>query len=201
MPSMKHYWKVNSKVYQHPIFGQIAFRYRYESILRALRFYELKERVAKKEKIQFVINHCVQKFKKFYSTPKQLSTDEALLGFKGRLSYKQYIPLKRSQFGIKLYELCALYGYVLDIILYTGTKTVYEESTKEKGHAYNIAMKYQKKGHAVYLDNFYTSVTLADDLFKRETQMTGTLRANRKGFPDFKIIPRKQHTSDVTAPL
>lgn len=157
MPSLKHYWKKKNKLYQHPIFGEVLSRNRYESILRALRFYDVKNPPAiKKDKIQFIITHCIKKFITFYSPPKQLSIDEALVGFKGKLSYKQYIPLKRSRFGIKLYELCAANGYVLDIILYTGKGTVDEESTKQTGHAYNIVMKllkrYQKKGHAVYLD-------------------------------------------------
>lgn len=33
----------------------------------------------------------------------------------------------------------------------------------------------------VYLNNFYTSVSLAEILHKRKTAMVGTLRENRKG--------------------
>lgn len=105
---------------------------------------------------------------------------------KGRLSYRQYIPLKRRRFGIKLYELTSASGFVLDVILYTG-KGATQKS--ELGHAYKIVMKllkngFLRKGHSVYLDNFYTTIKLADDLLARGTQITGTFRANRRGIPD-----------------
>lgn len=185
MPSLKHYWSLKNPLYKHPVFGQTLPRNRFEVILRALRFYNIEQEVQKKDKISYVLNRCIANFKKFYSPKKQLSIDEALLGFKGRLSYKQYIPLKRSRFGIKLYELCCANGYVLDIILYTGKGTI--KADGEKGHAYKVVQKllkgYQGKGHAVYLDNFYTSLPLADYLLSRGTQITGTLRSNKKGIP------------------
>lgn len=187
MPSLKHYWSLKNKLYRHLIFGQMMPRVRFETILRALRFYDIEQNVTKKNKIQFVIDSCIRNFKKFYSPAKQLSIDEALLGFKGRLSYKQYIPLKRSRFGIKLYGLCSSNGYVLDIILYTGKGTIVAD--KKKGHAYKVVQRllkgYTGKGHTVYIDNFYTSIPLADHLLNRGTQITGTFRSNRKGTPEF----------------
>ena len=42
--------------------------------------------------------------------------------YKGRLTFKQYIPSKRSRFGIKLFVLCdCKTGTILDFIVYTGT--------------------------------------------------------------------------------
>lgn len=42
---------------------------------------------------------------------------------------------------------------------------------------------YLDKGHHLYLDNFYNSVTLSKMLLKRKTHTTGILRSNRKGNP------------------
>jgi len=44
---------------------------------------------------------------------------------------------------------------------------------------------YELKGHMVYVDNFYTSIKLAKDLLARGIQVTGTMRKDRKGIPDF----------------
>ncbi len=184
-PSLKHYWKCHNKLYHHPLFGQVMPRNQFEHILRVLRFYDIRNEVAKKDKIQFVLKCCDANFKKIYAPAKQLSIDEALVGFKGRLSYKQYIPSKRRRFGIKLYELTTLTGYILDIILYTGKGTV---TAGTKGHAYAVVQQLMKdyygKGHALYLENYYCSIPLAEYLLRRGVQMTGTIRSNRQGIPD-----------------
>lgn len=39
------------------------------------------------------------------------------------------------------------------------------------------------KGHSLYMDNFYNSVTLSNILLEKKTHTTGTLRSNRRGNP------------------
>ncbi len=44
--------------------------------------------------------------------------------WKGRLAFHQYIPTKRSRFGVKFFILCdVLTGYVQDMVIYTGSTT------------------------------------------------------------------------------
>jgi len=40
---------------------------------------------------------------------------------------------------------------------------------------------YLDKGHSLYMDNYYNSVTLSNVLLNKQTHVTGTLRNNRKG--------------------
>ncbi|MBP1525628.1 MAG: hypothetical protein H9Q67_03860 [Spiroplasma ixodetis] len=84
-----------------------------------------------------------------------------------------------------MYELGASNGYLLDTLLYTGKGTI---TNDEKGHAYAVVQKliknYNRKGHALYIDNFYTSIPLSEDLLKLGTQITSTLGKNRKGIPN-----------------
>ena len=42
---------------------------------------------------------------------------------------------------------------------------------------------YFGKGHNLYIDNFYTSLRLAKYLIENGTNVTGTIRENRKQFP------------------
>ncbi|XP_067943308.1 uncharacterized protein [Watersipora subatra] len=52
---------------------------------------------------------------------KFISLDESLLAWKGRLGFKQYIPSKRSRFGIEIFALCdAVSGYVHKLSVYIG---------------------------------------------------------------------------------
>lgn len=43
---------------------------------------------------------------------------------------------------------------------------------------------YLNKGHHLYMDNFYNSVTLSNKLLAHKTHSTGTLRSNRAGNPN-----------------
>nr|CAH7724533.1 unnamed protein product [Callosobruchus chinensis] len=46
-----------------------------------------------------------------------------------------------------------------------------------------LLQDYLGKGHILYIDNFYSSVSLAEYLLSEKTGMVGTLRANRRGTP------------------
>ena len=52
---------------------------------------------------------------------RDVTIDESLMLYKGRLGWIQYIPSKRARFGIKFYLLCeSKSDYVYDMIIYTG---------------------------------------------------------------------------------
>lgn len=39
-------------------------------------------------------------------------------------------------------------------------------------------------GHSIYMDNFYDSIDLAQQLLQKKTYCTGTLRSNRRNVPN-----------------
>jgi len=59
-------------------------------------------------------------FKKFFSSTEKLSLDEAIVPFKGRVGFKQYIPKKHKRFGIKVSEVCCANGYTWSMLTYLG---------------------------------------------------------------------------------
>jgi len=72
-------------------------------------------------KIRSVIEHLKEKFCESFVPNRLIAIDESLLLWKGRLGWKQYIPKKRSRFGIKTFELCdSKTGYLWNYIVYTG---------------------------------------------------------------------------------
>lgn len=54
-------------------------------------------------KIKTIIDHLQVKFMSVYIPGKNISFDESLMGWKGRLSWKEYIPSKRKRFGINFF--------------------------------------------------------------------------------------------------
>ncbi|XP_063863871.1 piggyBac transposable element-derived protein 4-like [Scylla paramamosain] len=62
-----------------------------------------------------------------YIPKENISSDDSLLLWKGRLSWKRYIPLKRARFGMETYILAeSESGYVWDVLPYTGRRTQHD---------------------------------------------------------------------------
>jgi hypothetical protein len=56
-----------------------------------------------------------------YNPHREVSIDEAMIGFSGRLGFKQYVPLKPTKRGIKVWVRADPHnGYVGDFQVYTG---------------------------------------------------------------------------------
>jgi len=78
-------------------------------------------------KIYPVLSHLNTKFQSLYLPGQNIAIDESLTLWRGRLSFRQYIPLKSSKFGIKSYQLCeSSSGYLWSFIIYTGKDTVFQ---------------------------------------------------------------------------
>jgi len=54
---------------------------------------------------------------------KNISVDEQMVPFKGKLSVKQYMRGKSNPWGIKLYLLCGENGIAYNFIIYRGSTT------------------------------------------------------------------------------
>ncbi|KAK3785167.1 hypothetical protein RRG08_021965 [Elysia crispata] len=60
-------------------------------------------------------------FRAHFQAQRELSVDEAMVGFKGRLSFKQYMPAKPTKWSIKVWTVSdARLGYCLGYDVYTG---------------------------------------------------------------------------------
>ena len=108
--------------------------------------------------------------------------------FKGRLSFKQYISSKRARFGTKLYQLCTSNGILLDFLVYHGNLapglTIMEDgSLITERIPVTLMQNYLQKGHRLFIDNYYTSMSLATYFFENGTHITGTIRDTRTYFP------------------
>jgi hypothetical protein len=132
-------------------------------------------------KIRPLINMIRQRCTKVYYPGKNLSVDESLVLFKGRLAFKQYIKTKCARFGIKLYELCSSNG---EVKMMRNTRTGEDDeehkdfSVTEKLPA-KLMTGYYGNGHCVFVDNFYTSPKLAEYMVDNNTHLCGTVNRKR----------------------
>jgi hypothetical protein len=94
------------RVISTPGFRDVITRERLEIICKFFHFTDNEtdsnfEGPEKLFKIFSVILHLNNKFQELYLPNKDISIDESQTLWKGRLSFKQYLPLKVSKFGIK----------------------------------------------------------------------------------------------------
>ena len=188
----EHLYYTKNKLFQTPGFRRILSQNKLVLLEKFLHFcnnQELPENYNKTAKIQPVLEMLNKRFKLLINLERDLSIDESLLLWKGRLSWKQYIPKKRSRFGTKSFVLCeASTGYIWNITLYSGADTLgIDPNGIEEYHATKVVLYLSDgifdNGHCVYIDNWYTSIEICDILNKRSTDVVGTIRRDRKGLP------------------
>ncbi|XP_062526946.1 uncharacterized protein LOC101741752 isoform X5 [Bombyx mori] len=176
------YWK-RHHLFNAPCFGQFMSRNRFLLILRCLHFSSESSEEDRLIKIRPFMDHFNNKMNTIYSPGKELSLDESMVLWRGRLLFRQYIKNKRHKYGVKLYVLAEPDGIVLKFQVYAGSN----DETSGPGHCSKIVFKLLEErldcGHHVYMDNYYNSYGLAVKLLDRQTYCTGTLRRNRRDNP------------------
>jgi hypothetical protein len=118
-------------------------------------------------KIHPLINYFNTKMNTIYYPNKELSLDESMVLWRGRLIFRQYIQNKRHNYGVKLYMLTEPNGLIIKVAVYTGIL----DDLGGKGHAANVVLHVMSKklnnGHSIYMDNFYNSIDLAEQLLQK----------------------------------
>ena len=127
LPSLNDYWK-NDLVYRYsPVASRISRR-RFLEVSRYLHFASNSSLAPpgspnynKLGKIEHIINLLVDRYQKLYNHNRDVSVDEAMIPFKGRSSMKQYLPMKPTKRGFKVWVLADAHTrYVSRLQVYTG---------------------------------------------------------------------------------
>ena len=195
---IQEYWSTDQLI-MTPVFSHIFSRDRYLALLRYIHFNNNENYTAEDRlfKVKPIIDDLKAKFHLSLNPYQNLVIDESLMLWKGRLSFKQYIPSKRNRFGVKLYVLCdCRTGFILDFIPYTGSTTpIYYD--KRLGASRSLVMKlmgkYLQKGHNLYVDNWYSSPALFEALHSMKTGACGTVRLNRIHLTNFQTMKLEQY--------
>ena len=151
-------------------------------------------------KIQPMIDHLRQSWRTFYYPSREQSIDKALVGFKGRNAMKQYMPMKPTKCGFKVWCRCSLNGITNDCQVYEGSTKKSREANLSTAVALGLAKYIYDKAHHLYLDNYFSSVDLAEELLRHKTYCCGTARSNRRKYPATlkKVtLKRGQHKSQL----
>jgi len=183
-PQQRWYWSTN-QLLETPIFRKVMSEYKFSLMMKFLHFTNNEA--------------LLDNFQKAYTPNRDISVDESLMAYKGRLDWIQYIATKRARFGLKFYTLCeSQTGYIWNSVLYTGKGTQFNQKYAEYTSVLSLLDQLLGKGYCVTMDNFYTSPELLETLIKNKTDAYTTVRGNRKNLPD-DFTKEKLKRGDVRA--
>jgi hypothetical protein len=192
---LSDYWK-KDYLFNLTVFSQFMSRDRFLLIMRSLHFNCNEEDSSSLGKIQPLIDLFNERMDAIYVPKKNLSIDESLVLWRGRLIIRQYMKGKKAKYGIKLYMLGESGGLALKLIVYGGSA---DTELGGKDHTKKVVQKLIEGktgiGHSIFMDNYYNSVPLTEALLQDKTFVTGTLRSNRKGNPDT-VVNKKLKTGE-----
>ncbi|KAG5865902.1 hypothetical protein JTB14_029789 [Gonioctena quinquepunctata] len=132
----------------------------------------------KLHKIRPMIEFLNQKCRSVWECSSVVSVDESMIPFKGRCSFKQYMPMKPAD---------SKTGFISKFDIYTGKNT---EKSQNKDFGLgekvviNLTEGFPGKKSLVAFDNFFASVPLLKELYRKGIQAVGTVRTTRKGLPE-----------------
>lgn len=194
LPSIKLYWAEDQPTYC-PFVAQVMSRNRFESLAQYFHMNDSSKQIPRGQpgfdplyKVRPIVSLTQETFSSSYHPSKDLTVDEAMIKFKGRCGFLQYLPAKPTKWGIKVWALCdAKCYYMLNYSIYTGKVNDLPDADRAPlgdRVVLHLTEPYFEKNHVVFFDNYFTSMSLLTHLYEASTLGTGTVRVNRSGLPN-----------------
>ncbi|XP_047103577.1 piggyBac transposable element-derived protein 4-like [Schistocerca piceifrons] len=201
----KHIDEFWDSEYGTPLFRATMSRRRYQDILRSLRFddrirrLESKERTGNKaEAVQEMFDLFTVQCQTSFIPSRNITVDEHLCVYRGRCSFKVYIPSKPGKYGIKIW--CAVdceHGYLTNLQMYTGRSGDVREVNQGKRVVLDLVCHLAGSGRNITTENVFTSYDLGQELLKMKLTLVGILRYTRKEVPK-EFLPSKTREQCTT---
>lgn len=186
--SLKLMW---STKYSIPMVRSLCSRNKFSLIMKFLRFDSKSQRKSRVKEDKFTLIRSI--WDRFinnsilaYNPDKYLTVDEQLLPCKCRCCFIQYIKSKPDKFGIKFWMLVdVVTKYVCNAIPYLGKNTMKSKSDLQGEYVVKKLIEpFQKRGHCIASDNYFSTIKLARELLTLKTLFIGTIQKNRKELPE-----------------
>jgi len=203
--TLHDYWSRLRQLHT-PFYGETMTQDRFLHILRFLHFSDNSQRPDQCEeydrlwKLRTIFDTLSQAYAKFYNPSEHLAIGDLIVKFQDRVIFRQYIPKKRKCVSIRIYKLCDESGYTYDMSVYLGqdSHSATDNMTAARATARHLTRRVEGLGHKIFMDKFFSSPRLFDDLETCKINSCGTVWANTKDLPpDFGPKNLKLKRGDV----
>ena len=101
-------------------------------------------------KIRALFDHLNDKFLECYSPGENLSVDESIMPWRGRVAFRRFIPKKPIRYGLKLYCCCeSKTGYISSMKLYTGKEGDSVDNEHGPTVVKYVTREFMQMGHTI----------------------------------------------------
>lgn len=179
---------------------------RFVFLLRCLRFDDVNTRDDRKKEdkmapIREVFECFNQNCKNNYIPGAYLTLDEMLFAFRGRCSFRMYLPNKPARYGIKVFSLAdARTFYTVNMEVYLGTQPPgpYCLSSKTPDLVERMCQPISGSARNVTMDNWFTSFEVATRMLEdHKITIVGTMRRNKREVPREFLAPNRPQYSSI----
>jgi len=188
-----------------PIFRATMSLNRLKCILRFMRFDNKSTRPQRREQDKLAAFRDVwtmfaAQLPKFYVPSTDITVDEQLVPFRGRCPFRQYMKSKPAKYGIKIWwNSDSLSSYPLSGQVYLGKQPGEEREVNQGARVVkDLVQPWYRTGRNVNADNFFTSVSLAEELLTNHLTYVGTIRKNKQDIPpEMQPSPGREEQSSI----
>ena len=167
--------------------------HRFRFLLCCIRFDDKATRASRKlldklAPIRDLFEMFVQNCLRNYSPSEFVTIDEMLVAFRGRCSFRQYIPNKPAKYGIKIQAMADARTYhtcKMEVYAAKQPDGPFKVDNSSFAVVTRLISEISGSGRNVTFDNWYTSYPLVVSLLHdHKLSAVGTLRKNKREIPD-----------------
>ncbi|XP_022093326.1 piggyBac transposable element-derived protein 4-like [Acanthaster planci] len=162
---------------------------RFQDILTMLRFDNKATRAQRRSTDKFApIRDIFEMFaracRQHYSPSESVTIDEQLVAFRGRCSFRQYMPKKPAKYGLTFWaSVDSTSHYLHNIQPYTGKRSDRVECHLGAQVVKELAKPLFGTGRNITANSFFISNDLANYLYTKNMTLVGTIKGNRREVP------------------
>lgn len=200
LANIQEYWSMDSTS-RIPFYPNVFTRDRFTQIFWMLH---LKTGI---QRVSSFLDYINSKYLEYFVPGENLCVNESVVKLKGKIVFLTYNPNKPTKKEFRIYVLvdCET-GYICGILPYYGSLTTDQLikpdlpiSTRIPLHLYKMLLDQLPgaQGHHMFTGKYYTSITLAKELYNMGCHLTGAIKTNRKGLPITIKKPKFQRNKTV----
>lgn len=165
---------------------------RFRFLLRVIRFDDKRNRANRSEidklaPVREMFEKLNDNFKKYYTVGEYVTLDEMLFAFRGRCSFRMYIPNKPKKFGIKVFATVdSRTFYTNHMEIYAGVQPdgPYKLNNSTEAVTLRMCQHFSGTGRNITMDRWFTGINVVGKLLtEHRLTVVGTIKTNKREIP------------------